>query len=148
MQQALMPVVRELVPVGRSQTQHCLHPRHTPGIRCALQMSPDVDGWGCHEFVRPIFLGLVSPISLSCLPPESASTHWSPHPFWACCCCCWSPFCCSASPHRPPGRTCSFTTYSRHQCEALPSRQPPISTTVLPAVTAVSTGPTSRSCVM
>lgn len=36
MHQALMPVVRDLVPVERSRTQHCLHPQHSPGIRCAL----------------------------------------------------------------------------------------------------------------
>lgn len=80
--------------------------------------------WGCHEFVRPIFLG--PPSASPASPPESASTRWSPHPSWACCCCCCSPSCCSASPRHPPGRTCSSTTYSRRQCEApFPADSPP-----------------------
>lgn len=84
--------------------------------------------WGCHEFVRPIFLG--PPSASPASPPESASTHWSPHPSWACCCCCCFLSCSSASPRHPPGRTCSSTTYSRRQCEApFPADSPAPSTT-------------------
>eukprot|EP00073_Rattus_norvegicus_P043578 XP_017445610.1 PREDICTED: protein KASH5 isoform X2 [Rattus norvegicus] len=65
MQQALMPVVRELVPVGRSQTQHCLRPRHTPGIRISQ-----------HPLVPTPILGLlllllVSILLLSQSPPPT-----------------------------------------------------------------------------
>lgn len=39
-----MPVVRELVPVKRPWAQHCLRPQHSPGLRCALQVSPEAGG--------------------------------------------------------------------------------------------------------
>ncbi|XP_031242419.1 protein KASH5 isoform X2 [Mastomys coucha] len=66
MQQALMPVVRELVPVEQSQTQHCLRPQHSPGIRISQ-----------HPLVPTPILGLMLLLLLSILLLSQ-----SPPPTW------------------------------------------------------------------
>ncbi|XP_076789810.1 protein KASH5 isoform X2 [Arvicanthis niloticus] len=66
MQQALMPVVRELMPVEWSQTQHCLRPQHSPGIRISQ-----------HPLVPTPILGLLLLLLLSILLLSQ-----SPPPTW------------------------------------------------------------------
>ncbi|XP_021023471.1 protein KASH5 isoform X1 [Mus caroli] len=66
MHQALMPVVRDLVPVERSRTQHCLHPQHSPGIRISQ-----------HPLVPTPVLGLLLLLLLSILLFSQ-----SPPPTW------------------------------------------------------------------
>ncbi|CAO2632818.1 Protein KASH5 [Lemmus lemmus] len=65
-QQALMPVVRELVPVKRSWAQHCLRPQHSPGLRMSR-----------HPLVPTPVLGLLLLLLLSILLLSQ-----SPTPTW------------------------------------------------------------------
>ncbi|KAL6053685.1 hypothetical protein STEG23_018918 [Scotinomys teguina] len=65
-QQALVPVVRELVPVERSWAQHCLRPQHSPELRVSQ-----------HPLVPTPILGLLLLLLLSIL-----LLGQSPKPTW------------------------------------------------------------------
>ncbi|KAM7330886.1 protein KASH5 [Alexandromys fortis] len=67
-QQALLPVVRELVPVKRPWAQHCLRPQHSPGLRISQ-----------HPLVPTPVLGLLLLLLLSILLLSQSPTPTWPH---------------------------------------------------------------------
>ncbi|XP_021489584.2 protein KASH5 [Meriones unguiculatus] len=67
-QQALVPVVRELVPVERSHTHHCLRPQYSPGIRISQ-----------YPLVPTPMLGLLLLLLLSILLLSQSPTPTWPH---------------------------------------------------------------------
>ncbi|XP_075809318.1 protein KASH5 [Microtus pennsylvanicus] len=67
-QQALTPVVRELVPVKRPWAQHCLRPQHSPGLRISQ-----------HPLVPTPALGLLLLLLLFTLLLSQSPTPTWPH---------------------------------------------------------------------